>query len=182
MYQWPGAAGRFDKRCAAQSQGGGGAKGRLDNVILFHAAHVTVLKVMARPSSLRHLLDRFGATGSLLCAVHCAVLPLLLALAPAVGMSVWLGDGLERAIVVFVSLLGLFSLALGYRRHRTWHALGLLLPGLGLLWAGLLYAPLHHSVTPHAVVMTLGGALVGLAHLMNLRLNHVHLHDASCAH
>ena len=33
-----------------------------------------------------------------------------------------------------------------------------------------------------AVVMTFGGTLVGLAHLANLRLNHGHVHDASCAH
>ncbi|PPT76392.1 hypothetical protein XaplCFBP3122_10155 [Xanthomonas arboricola pv. populi] len=134
--------------------------------------------------SLRHALDRFGATGSLLCAVHCAVLPLLLALAPSLGLSFWLGDGVELTIVVFVTLLGLFSLVLGYRRHKALHALALLLPGLLLLWAGLLYDPLHHALVPHAVVMTLGGALVGIAHLVNLRLNHghAHVHDASCAH
>ncbi len=137
---------------------------------------------MARPSSLRAFLDRFGASGSLLCAVHCAVLPMLLALAPSLGLSVWMGDGVERAVVVFVTMLGLFSLVLGYRRHRAWRALGLLLPGLTLLWTGLLYSPLHHSVVPHAVVMTLGGTLVGIAHLVNLRLTHGHVHDASCAH
>jgi hypothetical protein len=37
-------------------------------------------------------------------------------------------------------------------------------------------------VVPHAIVMTVGGMLVGLAHLLNLRLNHWHVHDASCAH
>ncbi len=81
----------------------------------------------------RHLLDRFGATGSMICAVHCALTPLLLA-------------------------------------------------GLAALWAGVLYLPLHQSVVPHAIVMTLGGTLVGLAHVVNLRLNHWHIHDASCAH
>jgi hypothetical protein len=30
--------------------------------------------------------------------------------------------------------------------------------------------------------MTLGGTLVGLAHMANLRLNHMHVHDASCVH
>lgn len=133
-------------------------------------------------SRLRHLLDRFGATGSLLCAVHCAVLPILLAAAPSLGLSVWLGDGVELALVSFVTLLGLFSLVWGWRRHRALRALGFLVPGLAALWAGLLYAPLHHSAVPHAVVMTLGGVLVGVAHLVNLRLNHGHVHDASCAH
>ena len=45
-----------------------------------------------------------------------------------------------------------------------------------------LFLALHHNAVPHAVVMTLGGLLVGVAHLVNLRLNHVHVHDASCAH
>ena len=61
-------------------------------------------------------------------------------------------------------------------------ALGLLIPGLLVLWVGILYPPLHHSVVPHAVAMTFGGTLVGLAHLANLRLNHGHVHDATCAH
>jgi hypothetical protein len=137
---------------------------------------------MQLPASLRRLLDRFGATGSLLCAVHCAVLPLALALAPSLGMSFWLGDTVEYTIVAFVTLLGLFSLLLGYRRHHTVRALALLLSGLAALWLGILYAPLHHAAVPHAVVMTLGGTLVAVAHLVNLRLNHSHVHDASCAH
>ena len=76
---------------------------------------------------LRHLLDRFGATGSMICAVHCALTPLLLAAIPSLGLSVWLGDGFERGFVVFVTVLGLFSLLWGYRRHRAFRALSLLL-------------------------------------------------------
>ena len=134
------------------------------------------------PTGLRKFLDRFGATGSLICAVHCALLPALLAAAPALGLSFWLSDGVEASIVIFVTVLGLFSLIWGYLRHRALKALLLLVPGLVLLWAGLLHPELHHSRVPHAVVMTLGGVLVGLAHVVNLRLNHVHVHDASCAH
>jgi hypothetical protein len=55
---------------------------------------------------------------------------------------------------------------------------GFLIPGLVALWAGVLYDPLHHNAVPHAVVMTIGGLLVGVAHLVNLRLNHGHVHDA----
>jgi hypothetical protein len=152
------------------------------DVILFHNASPTLLEVMPLLSRLRHLLDRFGSTASLLCAVHCAVLPVLLAAAPSLGLSVWLGDEVELALVSFVTLLGLFSLVWGYRRHGALRALGFLIPGLTALWAGLLYGPLHHAPVPHAVVMTLGGVLVGVAHLVNLRLNHGHVHDASCAH
>ena len=128
------------------------------------------------------VLDRLGATGSLLCAIHCALLPLLIALLPSFGIAAWLGEGFERGFVLFASLLGLSTLVWSYRRHRVMRAIGLLLPGLAALWFGVLYAPLHHSLVPHAIVMTCGGTLVGLAHLLNMRLNHGHVHDASCAH
>jgi hypothetical protein len=130
----------------------------------------------------RSLIDRLGAVGSLLCAVHCALLPLLIALLPSLGVAAWLGDGFERGFILFATMLGLFSVLWGYRRHGAVRALWLLLPGLALLWTGALYAPLHHALVPHAVAMTFGGTLVGLAHMANLRLNHGHVHDASCAH
>ncbi len=135
------------------------------------------------PSQLdRVLLDRVGATGSLVCAVHCALLPLLIALLPSLGIAVWLGEDFELGFVVFATLLGVFTLVWGYRRHRAVRALGLLVPGLVALWVGVLFAPLHHALVPHAITMTFGGTLVGMAHLANLRLNHGHVHDASCAH
>ena len=128
------------------------------------------------------LLDRLGATGSLLCAIHCALLPLLIAILPSLGIATWLGEDFERGFVLFASLLGLFTLIWGYRRHRAVRALGMLVPGLSALWLGVAFAPLHETVVPHALVMTLGGTLVGLAHLANLRLTHAHVHDAHCAH
>jgi hypothetical protein len=134
----------------------------------------------SQPSSA--LLDRIGATGSLLCAIHCALLPLLIALLPSLGIAGWLGDGFELGFVLFASLFGLAVLAWSYRRHRTLRALALLVPGLVALWTAVLFPPLHHSLVPHAVAMTFGGTLVGLAHLANLRLNHGHVHDASCVH
>jgi hypothetical protein len=129
------------------------------------------------------LLDRVGATGSLLCAIHCALLPVLIAVLPSLGIAAWLGqEGFEAGFVVFATLLGLFTLVSGYRKHRAVRALRLLLPGLAILWFGVLYPPLHHSLFPHAVAMTLGGTLVGLGHLANLRLTAIHVHDASCMH
>jgi len=131
---------------------------------------------------LHALFDRLGATGSLLCAVHCALLPVLIALLPSLGISAALAPSFEVGFVLFATLFGSAVLVSSYRRHRVVRALGLLIPGLLVLWIGILYPPLHHSVVPHAVAMTLGGTLVGLAHLANLRLNHGHVHDASCAH
>jgi len=117
------------------------------------------------------LLDRLGAAGSLLCALHCALLPLAIAVLPALGIALWSSEAFELGFVVFATLLGVVTLVLGYRRHRVGRALALLLPGLAVLWLGLLAAPLHTQTIAHAVTMTLGGTLVGVAHLTNLRLS-----------
>ncbi len=131
----------------------------------------------------RHrLIDRLGAYGSILCAIHCAMLPLVVALLPSLGLATLGSDEFERAFVVFASLFGLGSLLWGYYRHRVVRALWLLVPGLLVLWTAILYPPLHHALVPHAVAMTLGGTLVGMGHVANLWLNHGHVHDASCAH
>lgn len=124
------------------------------------------------PHVRRSLLDRLGATGSLLCAVHCALVPLLIALAPTLGAAGWLDGGFEFGFVLFATGLGLYSLVTGYRRHGEVRALWLLIPGLVALWLAILFRPLHEATLPHALAMTVGGALVGLAHLANLRLNH----------
>ena len=127
-------------------------------------------------------LDRLGAAGSLLCAVHCALLPVLIAALPSMGIAAGAGDGFERAFVGFATLLGLFSVVWGYRRHGAVRALGLLIPGLAVLWTGILYEPLHHTLVAHAIAMTCGGSLVGLAHLANLRLTRFHVHNQTCVH
>lgn len=134
------------------------------------------------PHGSHRLLDRLGATGSLLCALHCALLPVLIAVLPPLGLGAALGGRFEEAFVLFATLVGGYSVLSGYHRHRLWQALALMLPGLMILWLGVLYAPLHESQWPHALVMTLGGTLVGLAHLANLRLNAGHVHGPRCAH
>lgn len=134
------------------------------------------------PLRQRSLLDRFGATGSLVCAVHCALLPLAIAVLPSIGLTFLGSEGFEGAFVGFATLLGVFSVYWGYRRHRAVRALLLLIPGLLTLWLVVLYRPLHEMAVLHAIAMTLGGTLVGMAHIANLRLNHGHVHDAGCLH
>lgn len=156
--------------------------GDVANVILFQLRASPSQKSPMPTLSHRSLIDRLGATGSLVCAAHCALLPVAIAVLPTLGLTMLGSKGFELAFVVFATLLGVFSVAWGYRRHHALRALLLLLPGLITLWAVVLYQPLHEMVLPHAIAMTFGGTLVGLAHLANLRLNHGHVHNASCAH
>jgi hypothetical protein len=73
--------------------------------------------------------------------------------------------------VVFATLLGMSTLTLGWRRHRAFHAWFLLMPGLALVWIGA-FSRFHDHTLMHALIMTMGGSLLALAHLVNLRLTH----------
>lgn len=128
-------------------------------------------EVMQSPSMTLQKADRVGFAASFLCAIHCALWPWLLALAPAFGLELSGWIDLDQAFVIFGSLLGVSTLTMGWRRHRAFHAWLLLVPGLALVWIGA-FSPLHTHSTSHAVVMTIGGLLLALAHLVNLRLTH----------
>ena len=117
----------------------------------------------------------------MLCAVHCAALPLVLAIAPAIGAG-FASPTFEIAFIAFASVLGLTSLILGYRQHRVGRALLLLAPGIALLWAAVLIEPLHENLLGHAVAMACGGSLIAIAHLLNLRLAHAHADGLACGH
>jgi hypothetical protein len=125
--------------------------------------------------------DRFGATASFLCAIHCAALPLVIAVLPALGLSFLADHRFEHAFIAFACTLALTTLILGFRRHQRFRAFWFLLPGIALLAAGIVF-DFEQTTYLHATLVALGGTLVALAHLTNLRLAHGHVHNASCGH
>src|SRR5688572_18001394 len=134
-----------------------------------------------RPSWLLRITDRVGAAASFVCAVHCALLPLVIALLPAIGLGILANHAFERAFIAFAAVLAVFSLVTGYRRHRRFRAFWFLLPGVALMLAGLA-VDFDAQPSLHAVLVSVGGTLVALSHLANLRLAHRHVHDATCGH
>jgi hypothetical protein len=121
-------------------------------------------------------IDSLGTAGAALCAIHCALLPVALALLPVLGLGVLSAPGFEVGFVCFATVLATASLWHGYRHHRAYHAFLWLVPGLALLYAGVFVPALHESAVAHAITMSLGGSLVALAHLANMRLSRGHSH------
>ncbi len=131
------------------------------------------------PTRWNRLVDRFGAVASFVCAVHCALLPIVFGVLPALGLAFLADHRIERAFVVFAIALATTSLLFGLRRHGSWRAFWVLIPGIVLLVTGLVVGE-SHANTLHAVLVSIGGALVALSHLVNLRLDHVH--GPECRH
>ncbi|MEO7251155.1 MAG: MerC domain-containing protein [Arenimonas sp.] len=132
--------------------------------------------------SLHRWVDSLGTVGATLCAIHCALLPVALALLPVLGLGILASSGFEVGFVLFATALAISSLWHGYLRHRAYHAMAVLAPGLLALWVGVFVPLLHESVLAHALSMSIGGTLVAVAHLVNLRLSRGHTHPERCAH
>ena len=133
--------------------------------------------------TMRSLLDRFGALAAMICALHCALVPLALAAIPALTLALYqfnsplhdvaqwmlLSHSFERIFAALSLSLCAMSLLIGWRRHgQLWAflpwSLALILLGLGTL-TSLAFVPIWH-----ALFLVSGGTAVGVAHLLNLRL------------
>jgi hypothetical protein len=108
--------------------------------------------------------DVLGITASVLCAIHCAVLPLLLASLPILGINIIHNSYFEYGMILLAFLIGSWALFHGFRRHH-----GRLMPllfftgGLLLLVAKQLWHAYELWFLPFAVVLIVG------AHVLNYR-------------
>lgn len=132
------------------------------------------------PRRFATLVDRVGATASLLCAVHCVLLPFVLALLPLIGLGFLAGHTFERVFVACAALLASGSIVSGYRRHHHPHALYVMVPGIALLLFGV-GIDIDVHIVLHTASVVAGGVLVASAHITNLVLAH-RRHCAYAAH
>jgi hypothetical protein len=61
--------------------------------------------------------DRIGVATSILCAIHCALAPILLIFLPTFG-KIWAHPASHALVAIFIVPLAGFSLLKGYRKHR----------------------------------------------------------------
>lgn len=135
----------------------------------------------ARVSTIAVAADRMGATASLLCALHCALLPFVLALLPLLGLGFLADHRFERIFVACAAALASVTIFTAWRRHRKLHALFLLVPGIALLLSGIVI-DIDRREWLHTALVVAGGVLVASAHIVNLVLSHRHVHTADCGH
>lgn len=113
-------------------------------------------------------LDRLGIAASVTCAVHCAVLPLLLMALPLIDGGWLVSERSAFALIGLVAAVGSLALTLGFRAHRRWAPVALGAMGIGLLLIGELA---EDRVGGFGVAIGLGGSAVMVgAHFANRRL------------
>jgi hypothetical protein len=115
----------------------------------------------ASPSSAR--LDLMGTCVSLMCALHCLTVPLLVTVFPLAGAGVFLGGSLEVLFLAASVALATGSLCWGFRRHRRWQMFIVLGAALTMIGVGRFLARESFEL----VFVVMGAAVLAGGHLLN---------------
>ena len=84
--------------------------------------------ILSTHTSYRPLIDRLGLSASAACAVHCALMPMLVGALPALGLG-FLSHGPFEVVMVSLScVLGMSSVIRSWRLHRRMHPIMLMTP------------------------------------------------------
>jgi len=121
-------------------------------------------------------LDNIGITASTLCAIHCAVVPLLFTSLPLVGLGFLANAWVEWGMIIFALVIGVYSIGLSYwRTHRRSVPLFMLVSGFVIIMGGHAFTTTGKS---EAMIVPVGGLLIAAAHYVNYRYtgacNHNH--------
>lgn len=123
--------------------------------------------------------DALGIAASVACAIHCAVLPLVLTSLPVFGTNIIDHMGFEYLMIMLAMGIGFYSLWHGYKKHHH-HIMPSAIFSVGII---LLF--LKQVFHEHQVILLIPAVLaIVAAHLLNYRLcrkaNHCHAGD--CRH
>jgi uncharacterized membrane protein len=62
--------------------------------------------------------DALGIAASVACAIHCAILPLILSSLPLFGVNIINNTGFEFLMIGLAFIIGVYSLWHGYKKHH----------------------------------------------------------------
>jgi len=123
--------------------------------------------------------DAFGIAASVACAIHCAVLPLIMSSLPLFGINIIENQGFEFLMIALAFVVGVYSLYHGRKKHHhSYYPMVLFAAGISLLFI----KSMLHS---HSLMLLLPAvSLVVIAHYLNYKLCrvHNHAHADDCNH
>lgn len=111
-------------------------------------------------------LDNIGITASTLCAIHCAIVPVMFTSLPLLGLGFLANAWLEWGMIALTLVIGACSIGLSYLRiHRKPLPLFLLIAGFTIIILGHMFT----SGWAGILVVPAGGLLIAAAHFVNYK-------------
>ncbi len=119
-------------------------------------------------------MKKVGVWTSLICAIHCTILPLLMILVPTTGVYLFINETFEFVLLGISLLFNITNVCFGYRQHKSNKAVAVLAFGIFSFVVGRL---MHHHSEDHKIhfdifniLMISGGLLMALSSFINDKL------------
>lgn len=123
--------------------------------------------------------DALGITASLACAVHCAILPLILTTLPLFGMDIVHNKAFEYGMIALAFLIGVRALYHGTKHHHKSN-MPVLLFSTGITL--LVFKEIWHDYSLYFLIPAV--FLIVYAHYLNYKKCKAisHCSDDTCVH
>lgn len=109
--------------------------------------------------------DGVGIATSLLCAIHCAVIPLMVSAIPLLGIDLVHNEVFEWAMILLALVVGYYSLIHGYTTHHRSHT------PIILFSVGAVFLVFKQFLPEHSIVfLVIAVSLIVTAHYINYRM------------
>lgn len=130
-------------------------------------------------NTVREITDKVSIGLSLMCAIHCLILPLILVLLPSLAALELDDEAFHIWMLVAVLPTSIFALTIGCKRHKRYHLLAIGVAGLTLLITAVLLG--HELIGEYGekILTLLGASLIATGHFFNFRLCRQH-NDCIC--
>ena len=119
--------------------------------------------------NITEMLNKAAIGISLVCTVHCLLVPILLIAAPSAALLAPFDESVHRGLILLLLPTSLIGLALGCSQHRQWPIFFLGLAGLLVSIASVTVAHDILGETWEIVGTLSGAALICLSHVRSHR-------------
>ena len=122
-----------------------------------------------------------GFSASTICAIHCALIPVILLFLPLIGLEFFTDPIIEIALIGISLVIGIYTLRSGYLKHHgRIYPTVLFIIGLAIIVWGHFFIghDLHEGHVDElttlsiigAIVIPVGAIMIAIAHYMNRKM------------
>ncbi|AYD46478.1 MAG TPA: MerC domain-containing protein [Arachidicoccus soli] len=109
--------------------------------------------------------DALGVGASVACAIHCAILPIILSSLPIFGINIIDNKGFEYFMIFAAFAIGAYALSHGYRKHHK-SMLPLIIFSFGMIF--LFSKEIWHQYS--IILLVPAVTLIVAAHYINFKM------------
>ena len=119
--------------------------------------------------------DALGIAASVACAIHCALLPLVLTSLPVLGINIINNTWFEVFMILLAAAIGSYSLTYGYRKHHhSKKALFIFALGILMLILKQIFHPYQLWFLVPAMLLIVSAHYINYRQCRNESVNCVH--------